>query len=325
MSETYKLSVIVPVYNVEEYLQECVDSILGQDYSSFELILVDDCSKDKSGIICDDYQKKDKRVKVIHHHRQMGHTAARQDGFRASVGDYILYVDSDDWIDEKMLSTMMEKAVNENVDIVQCSYRSVRDGKGKDEIPVYEEGLYDKQGLEEKIYPTFIYAGGYYRFGIAPSMCNKIYRRRLVETYLFRVDKSLRSGEDGLMTFSSFLAAERVWILHNCFYNYRSRAVSMCRIVDNKRLSENHLLFKYYKEWFWGNPVIEYQVKRFVVYQTLLAMEEMLKTMTLFKIEKTHSFLKEKGIERESIKEVGIFEIKGKRNRLTLLALKLTL
>ena len=99
----------------------------------------------------------------------------------------------------------------------------------------------------------------------------------------------------------------------------------MCRIVDNKRLAENHLLFKYYKEWFWGNPVIEYQVKRFVVYQTLLAMEEMLKTMTLFKIEKTHSFLKEKGIERESIKEVGIFEIKGKRNRLTLLALKLTL
>lgn len=325
MSGTCRLSVIVPVYNVESYLQECVESILRQDYPYFELILVDDCSEDKSGIICEAYEKKDRRIRALHHARQMGHTAARRDGFQASSGDYILFVDSDDWIDEKMFSVMMEKALNDNADIVQCSYRSVSGEKRKDEAAVYEEGLYDKRQLEEKIYPTIIYAGGYYRFGIAPNIWNKVFKRKLIEETLFQIDTRLRSGEDGLMTYPCFMAAERVWILHNCFYNYRSREVSMCRIVDDKRLSENHLLFKYYQEYLGENPVIQYQLKRFVVYQTLLAIEELQKSMNIFQIVKNHPFLKEKGMEHSSIKEVKTSEIQGKRNKLILTALKLIL
>lgn len=117
-----KLSVIIPVYNVEEYLEKCIESVLKQAYSPFEVILVDDGSSDKSSSICDQYGRADKRIKVIHQSNQ-GHTIARQNGFRASDGDYIIFIDSDDWIKDEMFALMMDKVLKEKADIVQCGLR----------------------------------------------------------------------------------------------------------------------------------------------------------------------------------------------------------
>lgn len=95
--DTQKISVIVPVYNVEKYLSRCIDSIISQTFSDFELILVDDGSTDSSGKICDEYGKKDGRVKVIHK-KNGGQSSARNAGIENSTGEYISFVDSDDWI-----------------------------------------------------------------------------------------------------------------------------------------------------------------------------------------------------------------------------------
>lgn len=95
--DTQKISVIVPVYNVEKYLSRCIDSIISQTFSDFELILVDDGSTDSSGKICDEYGKKDGRVKVIHK-RNGGLSSARNCGLENAKGNYICFVDSDDWI-----------------------------------------------------------------------------------------------------------------------------------------------------------------------------------------------------------------------------------
>ena len=317
-----KLSVIIPVYNVEEYLEQCVESVLKQDYESFELILVDDGSTDESGNICDRYEKMDKRVKALHQ-RNQGHTTARQNGFKASDGDYIIFVDSDDWLDTGMFSLMMEKAVTENADIVQCNYRSVKNGVPRDEIPVFKEGIYDKKTLESEVYPKMIYAGGYYRFGIAPNMWNKIFRRTLVEKYLPDIDVQIRSGEDGLFTFACFLEAKKVYILHSCFYNYRSREVSMCRVTDDKRLMENHLLFQYYQRDFMQYSVLQNQIMHYVIYQTLQAITELLHTKNIWRIKKEYGFLKADSIESESIKRVRLSEVCGKKNKLILAGLKI--
>ena len=317
-----KLSVIIPVYNVEEYLRQCLDSVLAQSYDSFEVILVNDGSTDHSGAICDEYADRDSRVRVIHQENS-GHTSARQHGFRASAGDYILMIDSDDWIDEGMFGCMMEKALADDADIVQCNYRSVKDGKGNDQAPIFPEGLYGKSRLEQEVYPKMIYAGGYYLFGIAPNMWNKIWKRSLVEKNLFSIDQRIRSGEDGLFTFTCFCDAQKVWIINTCFYNYRSRAVSMRRITDDKRLDQNHILFEYYDKWFYNNVVFRKQIEHFVIYQTLMAVEELLKTNKFREIRKRYGFLWQECLERQSIRNIKLSEIAGKRNKLMLLGLKI--
>ena len=106
-------SIIIPVYNLEKYLRECVDSILTQTFTDFELILVDDGTKDKSGIICDEYAKKDERVKVIHQ-ENAGQAVARNTGTDIAQGEYIIYIDSDDYIcDSAFLSKLAEKTKNQ--------------------------------------------------------------------------------------------------------------------------------------------------------------------------------------------------------------------
>lgn len=111
-----KFSVIVPIYNVEKYLRKCIDSILKQTYRNFELILVDDGSPDECPNICDEYAKNDKRIKVIHKENE-GLVAARNTGIKEAVGDYICYVDGDDWISEVLLETVLEKAIKKSMSL----------------------------------------------------------------------------------------------------------------------------------------------------------------------------------------------------------------
>ena len=115
------ISVIVPVYNVEPYLDRCVRSILAQSYADWELILVDDGSPDRCPEMCDAYATKDKRIKVVHKSNG-GLSDARNHGLNVATGDYVLFVDSDDYIHPEMLRTMSLLGAQEDADIVQCSY-----------------------------------------------------------------------------------------------------------------------------------------------------------------------------------------------------------
>ena len=110
------INIIVPVYNTETYLRRCVDSILAQTFSDYELILVDDGSTDQSGVICDEYSQKDNRVRVIHQTNQ-GVSAARNIGVDCSIGEYLTFVDSDDWVAERFLEVFYTNLVEAKVDI----------------------------------------------------------------------------------------------------------------------------------------------------------------------------------------------------------------
>ncbi len=317
-----KLSVIIPVYNVEEYLVQCVESVLKQDYSPFELILVDDGSTDGSGKICDQYERADKRVKIIHQPNQ-GHTIARQNGFRASDGDYIIFIDSDDWIEDEMFAMMMDRAFKEDADIVQCGFKPVKDGMSMDAISPYEAGVYDKVRLQKVIYPSMIYNEAEQCFGVAPNMWNKIFKRALVEKYIYQIDPKIRSGEDGLLTFACFMEAQKVYNMHECFYCYRSREVSMCRITDDKRLDENHLLFQYYQKWFMPEKILQDSIKHYVVNQTLQAVAALMEKKNIRQIKKEYPYLKKDSLERTSIRDVSLMDVSGKKNKIILAGLKL--
>jgi glycosyltransferase involved in cell wall biosynthesis len=117
-----KISVVVALFNTEKYLRRCVDSVLSQTFTDFELILVDDCSTDGSPAICDEYAQKDARVKVIHNGQNQGSSKARKTGLGEAAGGYVLFVDSDDWIESSMLETMYKKVVDDELDMAYCGF-----------------------------------------------------------------------------------------------------------------------------------------------------------------------------------------------------------
>ena len=123
-----KLSVIVPIYNVEQYIHKCVDSILNQNFKDFELILVDDGSPDSCGKICDEYAQKDERVKVIHKVNG-GLSDARNFGLEKAKGEYVSFIDSDDWVDENIYSESLKYMEENDLDIVCFDVTEVRTNK----------------------------------------------------------------------------------------------------------------------------------------------------------------------------------------------------
>ena len=173
-----KLSIVIPVFNVEATLARCIDSVLGQSFGDYELILVDDGSPDNSGIVCDQYSEKDDRIKVIHQ-KNGGLSSARNAGISISQGDYITFIDSDDFIGENTLSILMSRlAAHPEYDILE--YPVVWHQGGKDQtllkFGIHEYHDMRKYWLEGKSY-THTYA------------CNKIFVRRLFDNIRFPIGK----------------------------------------------------------------------------------------------------------------------------------------
>ena len=142
-----KISVIVPVYNVEKYLRKCIESILNQTFREFELILVDDGSTDSSGKICDEYALKDSRIKVIHKENG-GASSARNAGLDVAKGEYIGFVDSDDWIEMDMYGELYRLIKENNTDISVCGINNIKDIKYKNENLKEKIQIIKKEGEE---------------------------------------------------------------------------------------------------------------------------------------------------------------------------------
>lgn len=271
MQPTPFLSIIVPVYNVEAYLAECLDSILAQTFTDFEVLLIDDGSTDGSSALADAYAAKDARIHCFHKENG-GHMSARQEGFRKSLGRYIAFVDSDDWIDPAMYERMCAAAVTYSADMVCCNYTAVTPDKQIQRQDVCKPGFYNRRELEEQVYPTLLYSGSFFHYGISPSLCNKLFQRTLLEKYLFRVPLSIKLGEDGLAAYPCLLGASSACFLADSFYYYRSNGGSLTHTMDHGRLAENRLLFDTYDKLIdlAAYPCMEKQLLYYYAYQCLL-------------------------------------------------------
>ena len=231
-----KLSVIVPVYNVEEYLLECVNSIQTQTYKDLEIILVDDGSKDKSGDICDEIAASDPRVSVVHKHNG-GLMAAWKTGVTHAKGEYIGFVDSDDWIDSDMYSVLIESAEKDKSDLVVCGLvKEYENGQHIYAGNIPKQGLYIGKEIEKKIYPLYFNGNNYSSRGITVNRVTKLYKRDIMMGLLNYLSDEISIGEDLLTTFKYLIKSNRVTILGEFFpYHYRIHNQSMIKAYsDNK-------------------------------------------------------------------------------------------
>ena len=185
-----KISIVVPVYNAEKYLRQCLDSILKQSFKDFELLLVDDGSKDRSGKICDEYAEKDKRVSVWHQENQ-GVSVARNVGLEHAQGEWIYFPDSDDIVVENALEIMMKMCV-EDIDYVMCGYEVYdENGNCSYAIPERQERVISREdALMEMFAPTDYRYQGY--------LWNKLFRASIIRDNNLRFEKGIKFNEDRL-------------------------------------------------------------------------------------------------------------------------------
>lgn len=196
------VSVIVPVYKVEKYIERCVESLLKQTLQDIEIILVDDGSPDNSGIICDKMQAADKRIKVVHKSNG-GLSSARNAGLQIATGEYVGFVDSDDDVELDMYEKMYTIAKHENVDFVMSDYMRVLES-GKVYLKTLEiaSGRYDKEKIRKEIYPQLI-MGENLDYGPLLSVWHCLYRKEFLDKYQLHFDEEVRWSEDNI--FSAFV------------------------------------------------------------------------------------------------------------------------
>lgn len=222
------ISIIVPVYNIEKYLPRCLDSLIGQSFLDIEIIIVDDGSTDGCYYICEEYGRKDPRIVVIHK-TNGGLVSARKVGMKAARGEYIAYVDGDDWIEPQMYEQMYQKMIEENVDIVMCGRFEDMADTSKKVFHGVKEGRYKKQELQKLVYPKMISGDTFFEWGIFPGLWDKLFRRDCIEMFQLAVDDRIAMGEDAACTYPCLLNTNSIYVIHECLYHYRQNESSMVR------------------------------------------------------------------------------------------------
>lgn len=246
------ISVIVPVYNVEKYLDKCIKSIVNQTYKNLEIILVDDGSPDNCPEICDKWAKKDERIKVIHKENG-GLSDARNAGFAVSKGEYISFIDSDDFI-EKGFYEILCDALDNGADIAECATRLCDEDnniilvRGFEEDKMFDGVTATQTLLEER--------------GIMQTVWNKLYKREVIRNILFEYGKY---HEDNFWTWQIFLNAKKVFVSSKAMYNYVQRNGSiMGDGYSLKRLDGLEAIYKCYETLFNDDNYHSIVVNKFV-------------------------------------------------------------
>ncbi len=231
--KTVEVSVIVPIYRIEKYLPQCIDSLLSQSFLNFELILVDDGSPDNCPRICDEYAKADSRVKVIHK-KNGGLVSARKEGLKKANGKFITFVDGDDWVDKFYLDIMFKLADANEADLVVTGHFREFDGK-IETIKPKNVGIYNEGDIKKEILPNAIYNGEFCEHGVSTYVWNKLFKKELLDQILFNVPDDVVMGEDAAITFSYLTICKKIVISSTPLYYYRQRHDSIVKSVENPK------------------------------------------------------------------------------------------
>ena len=227
-------SIIVPVYKVEKYLSNCIESVLNQTFSDFELILVDDGSPDACPHICDNYKEKDNRIKVIHK-QNGGLASARRAGIKVAEGEYVFNLDSDDLIEKDTLECAHKIIQDTNCEIVSFSYRWVENGKTvKLTDDGIDEGLYIKKDIEKYIYPRILMDKNMNHMSY--YLAGKAVKREFLMPYQLGVNEKISLGEDLCCVIPCYLNARSVYISKKAAYLYSVRYDSLSKAFNTNQI-----------------------------------------------------------------------------------------
>lgn len=237
-------SVIIPVYNVEPYLERCLESILNDKCKDLELILVDDGSADGSGMICDRYAAAHTNIKVIHKPNG-GLSSARNAGLEIAEGEWISFVDSDDWVDQdsyQKMKDMLIRQENKSTDIVKFGYKKIFKDRIVEFVPCVKAGMYDLEEIRKTLLPVAL---GSKRISDSTintfvlSSCAHLYNTQfLSEAGIRFIPEQEVGSEDFLFLYSLYMRASQILVTDNKWYNYETREGSLTRRYRKKLFSQ---------------------------------------------------------------------------------------
>lgn len=241
------VSIIVPIYNTAEYLPRCIESIRKQTYPNLEIILVDDGSTDGSGEVCRRFAYDDTRITVISQQNQ-GNNAARKSGVRASTGDYIMFVDSDDWIGAELVRTLYMQAEESGADmVISNALMLYEDGTQRERKNLVDAGVYDNV---KEIVRTHFYYGTDTDYGVLPFVVSKLYERSLIVDAIEQIDDKIQYAEDLAVVWTCLMRDVRVAFMDTMQYFYCIRENGLVRSTDSVYLAKMNYFYEYMHRLF---------------------------------------------------------------------------
>lgn len=267
------LSVVIPVYNVENYLPQCIESILNQTFREIEIILVDDGSTDRSAAICDEYAEADPRVKVFHQ-KNTGLVGARKKGVELSSSTYITFVDSDDFIEKESYNRAFD-SMKEGIDVICFGItRYYENGKApKADHSLFDEKIYKKTDMLQEIVPYMIWNEKRGSFGLDPSLCIKIIKRELLtKSYKLLKEQNFYYAEDSAVIFPVIYMANSMEVKYDSYYYHRRRKDETCRpyFQDKDFFKKLYIVYNHLNDFFYDNPALIKQIEQFFMYSVNL-------------------------------------------------------
>ncbi len=224
-NEDIKLSIIVAVYNVEKYLKQCLDSLVGQTYKNLEIILVDDGSTDYSGKICDEYAKMDQRI-IVKHKANGGLVSSRKKGVMLATGEYVTFVDSDDWIEIDTYKELAKSLKEYYPDVLTFNFIKEHPDFSVERKETLSEGLYNRE--------QFLHEAGkcidnapFFCSAIHITVWSKIFRTELLRKFQMNINDDLQLGEDMAVVLPVIFNMNNIYISQQTFYHYRVRKSSI--------------------------------------------------------------------------------------------------
>lgn len=245
-----KISVVVPVYNAERYLEECVKSILQQTYTDFELFLVDDGSTDNSSFLCDCFSQEDARVHVLHKPNG-GVSSARNQGISIAEGEYLSFVDADDWLEPNYLAELANKIVD--ADLAVCSVEDRESWK------LTEETVSMK---ELRAYPSRYAKHPYINYSV-----NKLYRKAIIDTYQLTFPETMRRGEDAVFVASYLEHCRNASVSSKVLYHYRNNERSAMHCFDPQIYSDEAFLMSVQYDLFHSTKISQEEENAFRLWE----------------------------------------------------------
>lgn len=233
------LSVIIPAYNAKDSITKCIDSVLKQKYEDFELIIIDDGSTDGTSAICDGYVNSDNRVRVIHQGNN-GQSSARRAGVKAACGEFIGFVDADDWIEPEYYDILMSEMRDSDI-ISSGAIKIYADENDREVIEKnrVEAGLYNNSDDLTELYENMLCVSTPFDFGILPYMWNKIFKKDILLPILEKMDDRIFDGEDVALLYVYLLKSRKIMLSDYCGYHY---------VIHNQSMSNKKRVQEFYNE-----------------------------------------------------------------------------
>ena len=257
-----ELSVIVPIYNMEKFLYQCVDSILNQTLKDIEIILVDDGSTDGSGQICEEYVKNNDNIQVLHQ-KNMGLYGARLAGIKLCSTKYVTFVDADDFIESDAYIHAVDSMRND-MDIILFDIYNYSECLNTKKLckTVFPYGVYDRDKIRDVIYPHLMW-GGSAGYALYPHLVTKVFKKDLLyEAYKLYGNTSQYFGEDTIISYTVIKFAKKIEFVNHAYYNYRARDIGdiPSYISAENFFDEAYSMYKYLRNLFSDEVAILKQV-----------------------------------------------------------------